>query len=270
MNFINKNKKSSIVGILITIIILIILVIVTNNNSMHMEGIAGKIVMPIQNGLTYLKNKITGNNEFFIDIKNLRTENDELKQNNKELEQQLRELEIIKAENEMLKEYTNLTEKYSEYKTIPAYIINRDISNLSENIVINVGSNDGVEPNMCVISEKGLVGYVVSSTENTAKVQTIIDTSTNVSSIITTTRDSIVCKGILDSDTTIKATYIPIDATLAIGDTVETSGMGGIYPRGITIGTIKEIVNTKNIADRYAIVETAVDFAKLETVLVIK
>ena len=170
----------------------------------------------------------------------------------------------------MLKEYANLTEKYSEYSTIPAYIINKNVSNFSDNIVINVGSNDGVEPNMCVISEKGLVGYIVSTTDTTAKVQTIVDTSTSVSASVTTTRDSIICKGMLDSSTTLKATYIPIDATLAVGDNVETSGMGGIYPRGITIGKIKEIVNTKNIANRYAIIETAVDFSKIETVLVIK
>ena len=266
----NKNKKSSVIGIIITILILIILVVVTNNNSIRIGGIANKIVMPIQNGITYLKNKITGNNEFFVDIKNLSTENQQLKQTNKELEQQLRELEMIKAENEMLKEYSGLTEKYSEYSTIPAYIINRNISNFSEDIVINVGSNDGIEPNMCVISEKGLVGYIVSTTDTTSKVQTIIDTSTSVSATVTTTRDSIVCKGVLDSDTTLKAIYIPIDATLAIGDKVETSGMGGIYPKGLTIGTIKEVINTKNIADRYAVVETAVDFSKIETVLVIK
>ncbi len=266
----NRNKRSGIIGIIITIIILVILVVVTNNNSIYIGGIANNIVMPIQNGLTYLKNKITGNNEFFVDINNLKSENEELKKSNKELEQQLRELEIVRAENEMLKEYANLTEKYAEYNTVPAYIINRNISNFSECMVINAGSKDGVEVNMAVISEKGLVGYIVSTTESTAKVQPIIDTSTNVSATITTTRDSIVCKGILDSDNTLKATYIPLDATLAVGDTVETSGMGGIYPRGITIGTIKEIINTKNIADRYAIIETAVDFSKIETVLVIK
>ena len=265
-----KNKKTSVVGIIITVLILIILLIVTNNNTRFFEGIANKIVMPIQNGLTYIKNKVTGNSEFFADIKNLKNENEELKAKNKDLEQKLRELEITKAENQMLKEYANLTEKYSEYTAIPAYVINRNISNLSDDIVINVGSKDGVEPNMCVISEKGLVGYIVSTTDLTSKVKPIVDTSTNVSASITTTRDSIVCRGILDSSTTIKATYIPIDANLVVGDTVETSGMGGIYPRGITIGTIKEIINTKNIADRYAIIETAVNFAKIETVLVIK
>ena len=62
---------------------------------------------------------------------------------------------------------------------------------------------------------------------------------------------------------------IPTDAELVIGDTIETSGMGGIYPKGITIGKITEIIDTKNITERYAIVETAVDFSKLDTVLVI-
>ena len=63
--------------------------------------------------------------------------------------------------------------------------------------------------------------------------------------------------------------YIPTDADLVIGDLVETSGLGGIYPKGIPIGKITEIKNTKNITERYAIVETSVDFSKLETVLVI-
>lgn len=63
--------------------------------------------------------------------------------------------------------------------------------------------------------------------------------------------------------------YIPTDADFVLEDTIETSGLGGIYPKGIIIGKIKEIIETKNITDRYAIVETAVDFSKLETVLVI-
>lgn len=63
--------------------------------------------------------------------------------------------------------------------------------------------------------------------------------------------------------------YIPTDADLVLEDTIETSGLGGIYPKGIIIGKIKEIIETKNITDRYAIVETEVDFSKLETVLVI-
>ena len=61
----------------------------------------------------------------------------------------------------------------------------------------------------------------------------------------------------------------PDDDGIIQGDSVETSGLGGIYPKGIHVGSIKRVVNTQNTTDRYAIVETAVDFDKLDTVLVI-
>ena len=71
------------------------------------------------------------------------------------------------------------------------------------------------------------------------------------------------------SNKILKLIYIPTDADLVIGDTIQTSGMGGIYPKGIKIGKITELSDSKNITQRYAIVETAVDFSKLETVLII-
>ena len=141
----------------------------------------------------------------------------------------------------------NLKEKYSEYKTVSGYVINRDISNYTGTIVINVGSDDGVQPNMTVIADKGLVGNVISVTANTAKVQTIVDPASSVSCIISTSKDAFVTKGsINNSGREIKATYIPTDAVLVQDTSIETSGLGGIYPKGIHVGTIKDVVNTKN------------------------
>ena len=153
-------KKTNIIGIIITIIILVTLVIVTNMNISKfssIENIVNKMVMPLQNGLTYLKHKIAGNNTFFEDINHLKSENENLKKENEKLEQNLRELEIIKAENATLREYSNMTEKYRDYKTVPAYIIEKDITNLSKTMVINVGKDDGVLPLMPVIASNGLV-----------------------------------------------------------------------------------------------------------------
>ena len=252
-----RNKKSGLLGIIITIVVLILIVIFSNReaNTSFFENVANKLVMPIQNGLTYLKNKVSGN---------------ELKKKNSELEQSLRELENIKTENETLKEYLGLTEKYGEYKTVPGYVINKEISNYSKTIIINIGKNDGIEKDMTVIADEGLVGHVISVTENTAKVRTIVDTSSSISCLMSTSKDSIVCKGTLDSTSELKAMYIPTDSNLVQGDSVDTSGLGGIYPKGIHVGTIKKIVSTKNMTDRYALVETAVDFNKLNTVLVVK
>ena len=266
-----KNKKAEIAGIVITIVILILIVIFSNTDSeiYFLDNAASKLVMPVQNGLTYLKNKISGNSTFFTDINNLKQENEELSKRNSELEQSLRELESIKSENETLKEYLGLTEKYGEYSTVPAYIINKDISNYSKTVVINVGSDDGIKENMTVIADQGLVGHVISVTSDTAKVRTIIDTSSSVSCLLSTTDESIVCKGTLEEESALRAMYIPDDDGIIQGDSVETSGLGGIYPKGIHVGSIKRVVNTQNATDRYAIVETAVDFDKLDTVLVI-
>lgn len=268
-----KNRKTSVAGIIITIIVLVLIVILSNikiDNITHVESGLGVFVIPIQNGLTYLKNWISGNNNFFTNVNTLQEENSSLKQKNKELEQQLRELEIIKSENSTLKEYVNLKEKYTDYETIPAYIINKDISNYSDTMIINVGSNDGVQVNMPVISDQGLVGHIISVTDTTAKLQTIVDTASTVSCVISTSRHMMIARGTLENESTLKATYIPTEASILEGDKIETSGLGGIYPKGIYIGTIKKVVNTQNIADRYAMIQTAVDFSKLETVLVIK
>ena len=266
-----KYKQVGIIGVVITIIILIIIVIFSNGDkgSSIFENFISNLVMPVQNGLTYVKNKLSGNDTFFTDINNLKTKNKELENKNSELEQSLRELENIKTENETLKEYMKLTEKYSDYATIPGYVINKDISNYSSNIVINIGEEDGVKENMTVIADEGLVGYVVSVTSSTAKVQTIVDPSSSISAALSTTKDSLVCKGTLEESSILKAMYIPTNANIIQGDTIETSGLGGIYPKGIKVGTVKKVTNTGNIIDRYATINTAVDFEKLDTILVV-
>ena len=123
-----RNRKTGMIGIIITILILILTVILSNidvQKMSYLENAFNSFVMPIQNGLTYLKNKMEGNSSFFTDISKLQDENEELKRKNSELEQSLREFEIVKAENETLKEYVGLKDQYQDYQTIPAYIINK-------------------------------------------------------------------------------------------------------------------------------------------------
>ncbi len=195
-----KNKKVGAIGIIITIIVLIILVVLTNmdiSKFKSTEKFFSKLVMPIQNGLTRLKNKISKNDSFFEDINSLKEENKKLLEENNDLKEQLKSLEIIKAENATLRAYNNMSKQYAEYKTVPAYIINKDISNLSEIIVINAGSDDGVNANMPVITSEGLVGYTISVTNKTAKVKLIIDASGSTSAQISTSRETVVTRGIL-------------------------------------------------------------------------
>ena len=266
------NDKTGTIGIIITIVILIILIIVSNLGTSQMKAVqtsASKVFMPFQNMFVYVKNKITKNDEEISNINSLKQENQELKQENSNLKEAQRKLEILKSENNTLKEYLNLKEKYGNYETKPANVIERTYSNYDKIVVINIGEKDGIAVNMPVISESGLVGHVISVTDSTAKVQTILDTASTVSANISTSEQSILAKGTLSSTNMLRASSIPAEATILQGDEVTTSGLGGIYQKGILIGTISEIVNTKNEVDRYCKVQTATDFDILSTVLVI-
>lgn len=266
-----SKKKNGIIGIIITIVLLIILVFVSNlklNKFAYIENAFGKLVMPIQSGITYLKQKITGNNNYFATMDYLKKENKALQEKNTQLEEALRQLEIIQAENTTLKEYLNLTEQYKSYKTIPAYVINKDISNYSSIFIINAGTNSGIKENMTVIAAEGLVGHVISVTTTTAKVQTLVDSSNVVSATLENSKDNVICRGTLTNNE-LKTTYISPNTVLIEGEKLYTSGMGGIYPKGIYIGTIKKINESKNIISRSFITEAAVNFENLETVLVI-
>lgn len=267
-----KNNKTNVIGIIISVILLVVIVVISNvstGRKSFLENGITKIFTPVQNGFVFVKNKIKNNTQEISDIKSLKEENEKLKDENSKLKEKERELEVLKSENNSLKDHLNLKNKYPDYKTVPANVIERSYSNYDKIIVINEGSDNGIEVNMPVISEMGLVGHVISVTNNTAKVQTIADTASTVSATISTANESILIKGTISSSEELKATSIPSNATVLQGDEVVTSGLGGIYPKGILIGTIKEIINTKNQTDRYAKVKTATDLDTLQTVLVI-
>ncbi len=265
-----KNRTTTI-GTIITIIVLIIIVILSNigQNKISVQNTVSKVFTPLQNGIIYAKNKITGNSGDLAKISSLQSENQSLKDSNSKLQEQVRELEVLKSENNTLKEYLNLKNKYADYSTVPGYIIERTYSNYDKIVTINIGSDDGIEANMPVISEQGLVGRVLSVTKNTAKVETIVDTASTVSANVSSAKESMLIKGTISSTNELRATSIPTESTILQGDEIVTSGLGGIYPKGILIGTVDNVVNTKNEMDRYATVKTATDFNSLSEILVI-
>lgn len=268
-----KEKKSGKIGIIITIVILICLVIFTNLEN----NIIDKIVSPftkgtraIQCAYTSIVNKMTKDEEYFSSLESVKDQYEELKKENEKLKDESQKMIAIQAENKTLKEQLGVAENYLNYELVPGYIIQKDFSNYSKVIVINVGKKDGIENNMTVVTDKGLVGHVVSVEDNSSKVQTIVDTASAVSCIISNSEKTMVTRGLLDSNKKIKGTYIDNDVVINEGDTIYSSGIGGIYPKNICIGKVKEIINTQNKTNRYVFVETAVDFDNLSDIVVLK
>ena len=235
---------------IIALIALFACIAVTNDKPRKatlLEGVVTDLISLPQKMYVYAREYITSNDGFFVDIEIVKAENRELKDKIEELETKLINYEELYAENQVLKNHVNLTKQYQDYEVVVADIISDSITNWEKTYVVSKGSNDGVKEGMAVIAEDGLVGYVKSVTATTAKIISILDAGNAVSARATRTRDEVVCKGniSLEGNQELKVMNIPAGTVLIEGDKIETSGVGGIYPKGIIIGKVTEIINKK-------------------------
>lgn len=268
------NKRFKNIILICFIIGLLICIGFTNGENRKVtlvESVFSGIISLPQKGYTYLKSWVSKDAYFFSTIDELKEQNTKLKEENDELNAKLMNYEMLVSENDILKEHVNLTNSYPDYNVIVADVISESSSNWEKVYIINRGSKDGIMPDMSVVAEDGLVGYVESVTNSSAKIISILDPGNTVSSRTTRTRDSVTSKGnsSLMNNNEIKLTKIPTDLVLVEGDKIETSGLGGRYPKGIPIGEVTKFLVKKNPIENEAVVKTFVDFNKLETVAVI-
>ena len=269
-----QGKRIKIFLKIIFIIAIFILINYTNVNSRKVtifENVVTNLISLPQRFIVNAKNYTSENNEYFSNVERLKKENEELTQELKEINEKLLGYESLQAENELLKKHIKLANLYPDYSIVVADIITAATSNWEYTYTINRGSKEGIEPNMAVIAESGLVGYIESVTSNTAKVVSILDAGNAVSARVTRTRDTVISKGSLSlaEKRQMRITNIPIGVSLIEGDKIETSGLGGIYPKGILIGKVRSFEQKSNPVENEAIIESYVDFDKLETVAVI-
>ncbi|MDQ2086276.1 rod shape-determining protein MreC [Herbivorax sp. ANBcel31] len=266
-------KKKSFLLLLFTVIILIVIGITSRPNSRfnYLGSAFNFVISPFQQFASYTGDKVGGVTNYFGDVETLKEENDELKKRVIQLEDEVRELEAFRKKNEELREALNIKDQFSDFEFYGANVIAKDIGNWFNVFTINVGINDGIKENDTVITQNALVGRVMTTDIMSSKVISIIDVDSTVSARIVRTRDLVVVKGDLSlkDDGLCRIEYIEPHVDISVGDTIETSGLGGIYPRGIVIGEVKEVRQVNNQLNRYAIIEPTVDLKRIEEVYVL-
>lgn len=202
----------------------------------------------------------------------LLAENESLRRQLAELQEQERDYQDAIRANERLEELLGLAEARPELVYEDASVTRRSTSNWESNLTIDRGSSSGVEVKDCVIDEYGdLVGVVTEVGLNWALVSTILDPDVEVGGRIARTDDSAILEGdfSLMLDGLLKLSYLPLDTQLVSGDQVVTSGLGGVYPQGLTVGTIRILHTEADGVSRYAEIEPAADIANIRYVYVI-
>lgn len=268
-----RNKQNKVViGIIIALGLVISIYLLSKINIPFVSNLSSKVMYTVDNILSSISGVITEGTSYFGNTKKLNKKIEELESKLSETNIKLNELEMLKVKNEDLQKLLKIDEKYSHFEKVYANVITRSYDNWNETFVIDKGTNDGISEKQTVIAEGGLVGYVSEVNENTSTVVTILDVSSSVSVEISNINALALLKGdySLKDNSKIKLVNIPIDVELSEGETIYTSGIGGLYKKGIPIGVVEDIVNKKNNIDRYAVVDTFVDFESLDMVAVVK
>jgi len=190
---------------------------------------------------------------------------DELTIENTRLRQEQYELD-------RLRELYKLDENYSDYEKIGAHVIANNGSNWFSDFTIDKGSNDGIKVNCNVLAGSGLVGIVTEVAPDYSRVRSIIDDASNVSGMVLSTSDTCMVRGDLKliPDGRIRFEKMKNnDNVIEVGEQIVTSHVSDRFVQGIFIGYISEIEVDSNNLTRSGYITPAVDFSKLQEVLVI-
>jgi rod shape-determining protein MreC len=266
-----KNKIFLIA--LITIVLFVAMGITAKHTKLGWFSNAVNVVFsPVEKFFAGIGDKIGSGLSYFGDVKDLKDENKNLRTQIEKLQKDTADLERFKQENDNLRGELNLKNQLDEYDSIGGNIIAKDPGSWFNTFTIDVGSKDGVKNGYPVIANGGLIGSVVETGISSSKVISIIDMDSSVSGMLTKSLKTLRVKGdiALKDKGLCRIDYIEPDVDISVGDYIETSGEGGIFPKGILIGKIKEIPQTNNEFTRYAIIEPTVDFKKLHEVIVLK
>lgn len=227
---------------------------------------------PIQKALSTAGFNIKEKIEFIPQIFQLKEENEALNKQVAELQRYKQNLLEYQRENEDLRKLLGLKEKNLQFDLETAEVIGRDSDDWFNIILIDKGKNQGIEKDMAVITNDGLVGCIISTAANTSKVMLITDERSVVSAMLQRTRDNGIVRGSINEVQKgyLEMDFLSKDANIAKGDIVISSGLGGIIPKGIVIGEIVEAQKESDQLTQYAIIKPAADLLKLEWVFVVK
>ena len=237
------------------------------------EDAINTVAQPIQRFSVRASNSIIDFFERVFKTSDADRENEQLKVRIAQYEIMENELNNLRQENQRLKELLDYADTVEEYERVTAPVIGRSQGIWFNQFTVGAGRNQGVEEDMAVINGAGLVGRVTSVSANTCKVTAVIDSTSDVSVIVERTRDYGFVRGLLEAgggDDTMELYFLPMGNDLVPGDVLVTSGADGVFPRGLSVGSVLEVSRSSEDAeDRDALVSPTVDFLRLEEVVIL-
>ncbi|HLB02478.1 MAG TPA: rod shape-determining protein MreC [Nitrospiria bacterium] len=224
------------------------------------------LLVRFQTGLTALTGEVGDVWRGYIALVQARRENQRFVEQLHQLQAENLRLQELALENSRLQQLLDL-KNTSPIKLTAARVVGRDPTNWHKTVMINKGEQDGLGVDMGVITPAGVVGRVIRTTPEASQVLLLTDQNSSIAALVQRTRDEGLVEGTEGGLARMK--YLPILSEVGAGDMILTSGLTGIFPKGMMIGQVLEVQKKENALFQVVRIKPTVDFAKIEEVLVI-
>lgn len=238
----------------------------------YVRSMLGTVATPFRYVFTSVAEGIDGFISYFGEFDRINAENRILKDKIAELENKISATDAVIEENRWLYGYLGLKREHIDYEFEGARVIGREGGNYMTVFTLNRGSMHDIKPNMPVVTEDGIVGYVSEVGMNWCKVVTILETASSVGAYVERSGELGLVEGVyeLKNNGICKMSYMPSDADIRVGDIILSSGIGSFYPRGLVIGKVTELVPDEYSRTIEASIEPAADLSDIRNVMIIK
>lgn len=230
------------------------------------------VLTPLQKVTSALSGGAASVWEKYTSIDDVMDRNEQLEAENAELRQQMVDYDRIKAENDAYKALARIQDTNSEATYVSAFVIGRDPLDEFGGFTLDQGSTDGVAVNDAIISDRGyLLGVVVEVDATSCKVMTILHPSFNAAGVISRTRENGIITGSADYAADGQCVLTNLDRTTEArkGDQVITTGLGGVFPSNLLVGTVQEVVPEQSGKSSSAVILPGADPRTVKHVFII-
>ena len=235
------------------------------------ENIMSTILQPLRSGVAAIDRQALKIYNYIFAYESLEAENAALRAQILEMEEDIRTAQELERENERYEQLLELKDQHEDYLLEPAYIISWDASNWRSSFTIAKGTNKGLEPGMCAITENGqVVGLITDVGANWATVTTILDNGLEISASIASSGYTGVVQGTYQSEDTrlLRMNYLTHEAVIKNGDQVVTTG-STLYPKGLLLGKITNVSLDETGVAKFASLQASCSLENLEQVFII-
>lgn len=271
-DFFKRNKLRILLCILAFLVGMMLYTITRDGHTDPASGAAGTVLNPLRSISNSISVKMERFTKAFTNTTDYQTENETLKKENAALKNQLLDYEKTKQQLAELEEFMGIKEDNPDYVlSDPCTIIGYVTNDPFHSFLIDKGTDDGISLQDPVVTSEGIVGIVSEVSATYSTVQTICSPKLSVGAMSANGSDTSIVEGeiSLAADYKCRMIYLDRDTKLKEGDLIKTSSAGGLFPQGFLIGTVESLEMMDSGLSKYAVLQPAVDFESLTSVIVI-